>query len=81
MGETLFEYVPGFSSNPYASQGNGNPRRYRSLITPTHVLGVHRQLNFILADFEGSHPEELKAQAFQNWATDMLAPLGAPVEV
>lgn len=57
------------------------PEDIEGLITPTHVLGVHRQLNFILADFEGSHPEELKAQAFQNWATDMLAPLGAPVEV
>lgn len=57
------------------------PEDIEGLITPTHVLGVHRQLNFILADFEGSHPEELKAQALQNWAIDMLAPLGAPVEV
>lgn len=57
------------------------PEDIEGLITPTHVLGVHRQVNFILADFEGSHPEELKAQALQNWVTDMLAPLGALVEI
>lgn len=45
------------------------PEDIEGLITPTHVLGVHRQVNFILADFEGSHPEELKAQALQNWVT------------
>lgn len=28
------------------------PEGLEGLITPTHVLGVHRQVNFILADFK-----------------------------